>query len=122
MSLSNGWFMWAALSAVFAALTAIFAKIGLEGVDSDLATLVRQIDTDMELLFPQDYIPGTSERMLLYRELDNIEAGQQLDQFRNGLEDRFGPLPKETTELLEVVKTPVESHRTGNGKNHSERR
>ncbi len=37
----SGWFHWALLSAVFAALTAIFAKIGLEGVDSDLATLVR---------------------------------------------------------------------------------
>jgi len=37
----NDWFCWAVLSAVFAALTAIFAKIGLEGVDSDLATLVR---------------------------------------------------------------------------------
>jgi bacterial/archaeal transporter family protein len=35
------WFYWALLSAVFAALTAIFAKIGLEGIDSDLATLVR---------------------------------------------------------------------------------
>jgi len=35
------WFVWALLSAVFAALTAIFAKVGLEGVDSDLATLVR---------------------------------------------------------------------------------
>ncbi len=35
------WFLWAILSSVFAALTAIFAKIGLEGVDSDLATLVR---------------------------------------------------------------------------------
>lgn len=35
------WFYWAALSAVFAALTAIFAKIGIQGVDSDLATLVR---------------------------------------------------------------------------------
>jgi transporter family protein len=35
------WFIWALLSAIFAALTAIFAKIGLEGVDSDLATLVR---------------------------------------------------------------------------------
>ena len=40
ISVSN-WFFWALLSAVFAALTAIFAKIGLEGVDSDLATLVR---------------------------------------------------------------------------------
>lgn len=41
MSSSTSWFCWAALSAVFAALTAIFAKIGIEGVDSDLATLVR---------------------------------------------------------------------------------
>ena len=40
ISVSN-WFFWALLSAVFAALTAIFAKVGLQGVDSDLATLVR---------------------------------------------------------------------------------
>ncbi len=38
---TTNWFIWALLSAVFAALTAIFAKIGLEGVDSDLATLIR---------------------------------------------------------------------------------
>ena len=38
---SVSWFYWALLSAVFAALTAIFAKIGIQGVDSDLATLVR---------------------------------------------------------------------------------
>ncbi|MGM0620510.1 MAG: transcription-repair coupling factor [Bacteroidota bacterium] len=63
-----------------------------------------QIDTDMELLFPQDYIPGSSERMLLYRELDNIEDQQQLVKFRSGLEDRFGELPAETRELIEVVK------------------
>ncbi|HNQ47321.1 MAG TPA: EamA family transporter [Syntrophorhabdus sp.] len=41
MATSHTWFFWAAMSAVFAALTAIFAKIGLEGVDSDLATLIR---------------------------------------------------------------------------------
>ncbi|MFO1207202.1 MAG: EamA family transporter [Burkholderiales bacterium] len=41
MSTSGDWFFWAALSAVFAALTAIFAKVGVEGVDSDVATLVR---------------------------------------------------------------------------------
>jgi len=39
----QNWFLWALLSAVFAALTAIFAKLGLEGVDSDLATLVRTV-------------------------------------------------------------------------------
>jgi transporter family protein len=41
MTATGGWFYWAVLSAVFAALTAIFAKIGIQGVDSDLATLVR---------------------------------------------------------------------------------
>jgi len=41
MAISSGWVSWALLSAVFAALTAIFAKIGIRGVDSDLATLIR---------------------------------------------------------------------------------
>ena len=43
METTSSWFFWALLSAVFAALTAIFAKIGLEGVDSDLATLIRTV-------------------------------------------------------------------------------
>ena len=41
MATSTGWFYWAIVSAVFAALTAIFAKIGIQGVDSDFATLIR---------------------------------------------------------------------------------
>jgi transporter family protein len=41
MASSSSWFYWALLSAVFAAMTAVFAKIGIQGVDSDLATLVR---------------------------------------------------------------------------------
>ncbi|MEP7084777.1 MAG: EamA family transporter [Betaproteobacteria bacterium] len=41
MASTTSWFYWAILSAVFAAMTAIFAKIGIQGVDSDLATLVR---------------------------------------------------------------------------------
>ena len=43
MSSLQVWFYWALLSAVFASLTAIFAKIGLEGVDSDFATLIRTV-------------------------------------------------------------------------------
>lgn len=43
MTSSSAWFNWALLSAGFAALTAIFAKVGLEGVDSDLATLLRTL-------------------------------------------------------------------------------
>ncbi len=41
MTTTQNWFIWALLSAVFAALTAIFAKVGLEGVNSDFATLIR---------------------------------------------------------------------------------
>ena len=40
---TSGWFFWAALSACFAALTAIFAKIGIRGIDSDFATLIRTV-------------------------------------------------------------------------------
>jgi bacterial/archaeal transporter family protein len=43
MTTSDNWFLWALLSAMFAAFTAIFAKIGIQGVDSDLATLVRTV-------------------------------------------------------------------------------
>ncbi|MGQ8338086.1 transcription-repair coupling factor [Sunxiuqinia sp. A32] len=63
-----------------------------------------QIDTDMELLFPDSYIQSVSERMLLYRELDSMENSEGLLQFENGLIDRFGKLPPNSKELLEVVR------------------
>jgi transcription-repair coupling factor (superfamily II helicase) len=63
-----------------------------------------QIDTDMQLLFPDNYIQSISERMLLYRELDNIETEEALVQFEAGLADRFGKLPTESIELIEVVR------------------
>lgn len=63
-----------------------------------------QIDTDLQLLFPDKYIQSTSERMLLYRELDNLESEEALVQFEAGLADRFGKLPDETIELIEVVR------------------
>jgi transcription-repair coupling factor (superfamily II helicase) len=63
-----------------------------------------QIDTDLQLLFPDKYIQSTSERMLLYRELDNQESEEGLVQFEAGLVDRFGKLPNESIELIEVVR------------------
>ncbi len=63
-----------------------------------------QIDTDMESLFPDKYISSISERMLLYRELDNLESEEALVQFEAGLTDRFGKLPPESIELIEVVR------------------
>lgn len=55
------------------------------------------------MYFPETYVPGSSERMLLYRELDNIDDDAMLDAYRRRLEDRFGPLPREGEELLQVV-------------------
>ncbi len=72
-----------------------------------------QIDTDMELLLPESYIANTSERMHLYRNLDNIEDEASLAQFRQMLEDRFGPLPEEASELLAVVRLRWLAMRTG---------
>ncbi|RKD92855.1 transcription-repair coupling factor [Mangrovibacterium diazotrophicum] len=63
-----------------------------------------QIDTDMELLFPDAYIQSISERMLLYRELDSMETEENLQQFEISLTDRFGKLPAPSVELLEVVR------------------
>jgi len=63
-----------------------------------------QIDTDLQLLFPDRYIQSTSERMLLYRELDNLENEEALALFETGLVDRFGQLPPESIELIEVVR------------------
>ena len=63
-----------------------------------------QIETDLELLFPSTYIPGSAERMMLYRELDSISNNNQLEKFKNSLIDRFGKLPDESTGLLDVVR------------------
>jgi len=51
MTTSHGWFFWAVMSAVFAAMTALFAKIGIEGVNSDFATLIRTFIICVILVF-----------------------------------------------------------------------
>ena len=61
------------------------------------------IESDLEMYFPDNYVPGSSERMLLYRELDNINDDDQLVLYRQRLIDRFGPVPPEGEELMQVV-------------------
>ena len=61
------------------------------------------VESDLELLFPNEYIPSSSERMLLYRELDGLELDKDVEAFRARLLDRFGKLPPETEELLYIV-------------------
>ena len=62
-----------------------------------------QVESDLELLFPNEYIPSSSERMLLYRELDSLELDKDLTDFKSRLEDRFGKVPPEGEELLRIV-------------------
>lgn len=61
------------------------------------------IESDLEMYLPDQYVPSSSERMLLYRELDNIKDDAGLQKYRSELEDRFGPVPREGLELMQVV-------------------
>jgi len=63
-----------------------------------------QIDTDMEIMFPDNYISNISERIRLYKELNNIESNEELHRFREKLTDRFGELPPPAKELLNLVR------------------
>ena len=61
------------------------------------------VDADLPLYFPDQYVPSDSERMLLYRELDNLQTEEQLEAYCSRLIDRFGPVPPEGEELMRVV-------------------
>ena len=63
-----------------------------------------QIETDLEIRIPDDYINNITERLSLYKELDNIKEEDKLMAFGNTLIDRFGPLPMEAVALINVVR------------------
>lgn len=61
------------------------------------------LDSDLELLLPHDYVNSVEERMSLYQEITQIETQEQLESFRQKLIDRFGDLPTEAVELLKSI-------------------
>jgi transcription-repair coupling factor (superfamily II helicase) len=63
-----------------------------------------QIDTDLEIMFPDEYVSNISERIRLYKELNEIESEEQLTLFENKLADRFGTMPPPAKALLEIVR------------------
>ena len=87
----------------FADLYAEELKAGEEKISGENFVEECLVESDMELLFPNDYIPSSSERMLLYRELDNMELDKDVAEFKLRLEDRFGKVPLEGLELMRIV-------------------
>ena len=83
----------------------LYAERIEQGEDVEAGQFVEDcaLESDLEMYFPDNYVPGSSERMLLYRELDNIEGDAELDAYRRRLVDRFGPVPPQGEELMQVV-------------------
>ncbi len=71
------------------------------------------IDIDLEASLPDNYVAQQAERLKLYRELDGLKTEQELQAFGDRLVDRFGPLPRATEELLNVVRLRWEAIRLG---------
>ena len=75
------------------------------------------LESDIEMFFPEQYVPNDSERMLLYRELDNLANRNDLEAaieaYRNRLRDRFGEIPEVAEELIRVVPLRVLGKRLG---------
>ena len=61
------------------------------------------IETDLEVLLPDDYVTSVSERLLLYKELNDLSTEEELDRYRERLIDRFGPIPMATQELIKTI-------------------
>ncbi|MBC8320185.1 MAG: transcription-repair coupling factor [Bacteroidetes bacterium] len=83
-----------------------------EQLDDDY-TKVCQLETDMEVRIPDDYITNITERLSLYKELDNINEEHELVKFSNRLIDRFGPHPPQTVSLINAVRLRWMAKKTG---------
>lgn len=87
----------------FAELYADEIKAGEEKISGEDFVDECTVESDLELLFPNEYIPSSSERMLLYRELDKLELDRDVEAFKERLVDRFGKIPPEGEELIRIV-------------------
>jgi transcription-repair coupling factor (superfamily II helicase) len=92
-----------------------FADLYQEENDIETKEFVKefQIDTDFELLFPDEYINNISERLSLYSELGAVKNSPELEAYEKRLIDRFGPLPKEAISLLNSVRIKWKAKQIG---------
>ena len=74
------------------------------GEDSGLVVKDCGLETDFEILIPDDYIVDTAERLQIYRELDDLKTEEGLEAYQAQLKDRFGPIPQPTLDLFDAIR------------------
>ena len=92
---------------------ALDAKAENDVVQSEDFVTDCTIESDLELLLPATYVPQAAERIALYQELDSIERDDQIEAFATRLRDRFGEIPPETADLLQVPRLRALARRLG---------
>ena len=92
-----------------------FADLFEEDLKEKVSVLVQDctIETDLELLIPESYVSNISERLGLYSKLDGLEKEEELDQFGQMLQDRFGPAPQAVQDLMETVRLRWQAEELG---------
>ena len=80
---------------------------------ADRFVVETQVESDLELSFPVDYVPQDAERILLYRELDGLSEDRELEAFRERMEDRFGKLPPSARALILIPRLRRLGHHLG---------
>lgn len=83
-----------------------FKDLFSQDIEEAAESLVQdtQIETDLEIRIPEDYVANISERLELYTQLDNIEKEEELQRFRENIRDRFGPIPQPVEKLIDSVR------------------
>jgi len=92
-----------------------FKDLFTRGLEEITRPLVQDcsIETDLEVLIPEDYVTNTTERLRLYSRLDNIQNEEQLQEFKTMLEDRFGEIPPPVMELMSTVRLRWKAEKLG---------
>lgn len=72
-----------------------------------------QIDSDLEMRIPEEYVENIAERLSLYKELDDLESEEKLVAFGNNLKDRFGAVPPQVNELMNTIRLRWKARQLG---------
>ena len=80
-----------------------FKELFSSSLDLSVLKTDCNIETDLEILIPEEYVSNISERLRLYNDLDNTKNEEELKKFKRSITDRFGPIPDEVESLIKSV-------------------